>query len=212
VRSFIGIVGIGASLAAAQPAAVRTFETERPGAPPDGFTLTATRQERPGSWSIRREGSSQFLVHDADTPPQAGFAIAAATNAGTFRDVVVSARVKLVGGERAGGLVWRYQDAQNYYAVSLDLLRHELAMYRVVAGNRIRVEREDDLDLDVDAWHALRIVHEESSARVYLGGIRVFDVRDRTFRAGAAGLWSTSGSTAAFDDVRIAAVDDRRDR
>ena len=77
------------------------------------------------------------------------------------------------------GLVWKYQDPLNHYSAQLDLAKQELAMYRVVNGNRIRIEREDDLELDPDAWHSLKIFHERGEIRVYLGGIRVLSERDR---------------------------------
>ena len=77
-------------------------------------------------------------------------------------------------------------------------------MYRVVNGNRIRLEREDDLELDPDAWHSLRVFQESGEIRVYLGGIRVFSERDRLPRARASvGIWAGGDSTVMFDDFRI---------
>jgi hypothetical protein len=195
------------ALVAAQQPAPRTFEQDAAGAPPPGFTFAATRQPAPGTWLIRAAPDGHHLVHEADDPAQAGVSLAIA-GAESLRAVTVAARVKLTG-RGAAGLVWRYVDAQNYYAVGLDLARHELAMYRVVQGNRIRVDREDDIELDGSAWHSLKVVHEDASARVYLSGIRVFEVRDRTFDAGAAGLWAASGTRAGFDDFRIQPGKDR---
>jgi hypothetical protein len=122
--------------------------------------------------------------------------------------VAISVRLRLTSGERSGGLVWRAQDAENYYLARLDLTRQDLGVYRVVNGNRARIEGEDDLELDPDAWHALKVIDEGSEGiRVYLGGIRVLRARDRTFREpGATGLWCTGDSVAHFDDLR---VDDR---
>ena len=80
-----------------------------------------------------------------------------------------------------GGLVWRVQDAENYYLARLDLDRQDIGLYRVTAGNRTRIEGEDDLELDPTAWHTLRVVQEDENIRVYLGGIRVLRARDRTF-------------------------------
>jgi hypothetical protein len=127
-----------------------------------------------------------------------------------LRDLQVSVRVRLAGGSLVGGLVWRYQDEHNHYQILLDLTRRELAMYRVVAGNRIRVEREDGLELDPAAWHTLKIVHEQSEIRVSLGGIRVFEENDRTFGAGRAGVVAGGIADVWFDDLRIEA--ERRGR
>jgi hypothetical protein len=92
----------------------------------------------------------------------------------------------------------------NHYSAQLDLAKQELAMYRVVNGNRIRLERENDLELDPDAWHSLKIFQERGEIRVYLGGIRVFSERDRVPRASASvGLWTGGDSSIMFDDFRI---------
>ncbi len=116
----------------------------------------------------------------------------------------MSVRFKATGGGRTAGLVWKYQDPMNHYSAQLDLAKQELAMYRVVNGNRIRLEREDDLELDPDAWHSLKIFQEHGEIRVYLGGIRVFSERDRLPRARASvGLWTGGDSTVMFDDFRI---------
>ena len=114
----------------------------------------------------------------------------------------VSARIRLAGGQRSGGLVWRVQDADNYYLARLDLDRQDIGLYRVVGGNRTRIEGEDDLELDTTAWHTLRIVQEDENIRVYLGGIRVLRARDRTLRPGGrAGLWCAGDAIAHFDDL-----------
>jgi hypothetical protein len=125
----------------------------------------------------------------------------------------VSVRLKLTEGERLGGLVWRYQDAENFYLAALDLRVQELALYRVVRGNRIRLDEEDELELDDSAWHSLRVAQDDDDIRVSLGVIGVLRARDRTFaERGRAGVWSGGGATLWFDDLRVEPEldDDRR--
>jgi hypothetical protein len=121
--------------------------------------------------------------------------------------------VKAASGSRAVGLVWKYQDALNYYSAQLDLGRQEIAVFRISGGNRIRLEREDDLELDAEAWHVMKVVQDRDSIRVYLGGIRVFGERDRNAKGpGAVGLWSSRDTTAIFDDFRITPLADDKGR
>jgi hypothetical protein len=195
-----GLCTGAAALAPPQAGPVWTFDYDRAGSPPAGFTLAAMRQEGSGAWSVRRDGANGVVVHDAN-PAHAGFALAIA-DAPAFRDGTVSVRLRLAGGDRAGGLVWRYQDAGNFHAAVLDLGRRSLALFRIVHGNRVRVEDEDDLELDPEAWHTLKVVHDQAFVRVSLGGIRVFDERDRTFGAGRTGLLATGGSLVWFDDFQ----------
>ena len=181
-----------------------TFDDDRPGVAPAGFSFVAMRQPTPGTWLVRKAGTNGYLIHEPGPARDAteGYAIGLAPG-DPMRDVIVSVRLRLAGGSLVGGLVWRYQDEHNHYQILLDLGRRELAMYRVVAGNRIRVEREDDLELDSSAWHTLKVVHEQSEVRVSLGGIRVFEEGDRTFGMGRAGVVSGGSSDVWFDDLRI---------
>jgi hypothetical protein len=191
---------------------VRSFDADRPGELPDGFAFAAMRQEGPGTWRVRRDGANGFLVHAADAAA-AGFALAISP-AAPLRDIVVSARLRLAGGGRAGGLVWRYLDASNYHAAVLDLARGELVLSRVTGGNRIILESEDGLELDADAWHVLKIVHDEARIEISLGGIRVFEERDRRYDPkvadGKAGIIATGTSEVWVDDLRIEPDRDRR--
>ncbi len=188
---------------AAQDVVLRTFDDDKIGAPPAGFTVAAGREAAADSWAVRREGTARVLVHEGKPSPPDSFAVAI-FSASQYQDVQVSVRFKAIGGGRSAGVVWKYQDPMNHYSAQLDLVRQELAMYRVVNGNRIRLEREDDLELDPDAWHSLKVFHEDGLIRVYLGGIRVLDERDRSPRARAGvGLWTGGDSTVMFDDFRI---------
>jgi hypothetical protein len=188
-----------------------TFDHDKPGAPPTGFTFSAMRQAAPGSWVVERQGTQQFLVHGADTTAN-GFSLAinGTVLPGAF---TLSAKVRTVGGGRVGGLVWHYQDESNYYALTLDLGRRQVSLYRVAAGNRIRLEFEDDLELDPEAWHAIKVIHGGHSTRVLLGGIRVFEHDDRRHETqtdgGRAGLLAAGNSTVHYDDLHVVESSDR---
>ena len=191
---------------------LRTFDDDKIGAPPAGFALATGREAAADGWTVKREGTARVLVHDGKPSPVDGFAVAIFSGA-QYQDVQVSVRFKATGGKRTAGLVWKYQDPMNHYSAHLDLVRQEVAVYRVANGNRIRLEREDDLELDPDAWHSLKIFQEQGLIRVYLGGIRVFDERDRAPRARASvGIWVGGDSTVMFDDFRIEdeTTDERR--
>jgi hypothetical protein len=97
--------------------------------------------------------------------------------------------------------------------VSLDLAAQEISLYRVARGNRIRLEREDDLELDPNAWHSLRVEHEDGRIRVALGGIGVIRAREREIdEGGRAGVWSAGAATTWFDDVHVQPADTDAER
>lgn len=189
--------------AAAQSVVVRTFDDDKIGAPPAGFAAAAGRDASADGWVVRREGTGRVLAHQGTPSPPDGFTVTIFSGA-RYQDVELSVRLKATGGGRSAGLVWKYQDPLNHYAVQLDLVKQELTMYRVTGGNRIRLEHEDDLELDPDAWHSLKIRQEDGEIRVYLGGIRVFSERDRLPRGPASvGLWTSGDTTVLFDDFRV---------
>lgn len=187
------------------------FDAEPIGRAPQGFTFAESRDARPGRWSIRAQasGPGQLLFHAPDGGSAAGHALALVTGL-SLHALDIAVRLRLLEGGRSGGLVWRYQDPSNYHLVQLTFGKQELGLYRVVNGNRVRLEVEDDIELDPAAWHTLRVVQRSRSVRVYLGGIRVFEDRDRTPAPdGWAGIWSAGDTLAEFDDLRVAALEER---
>jgi hypothetical protein len=202
-------VAVGRAAIDAQVVA-RTFDEDAIGAPPAGLAFSMARQQTAGRWLVRAEGINHYLAHLADPSAAGGFSMAV-LDASHPAQMRASVRIKLMDGERVGGLVWRYQDAENFYMAALDLRVQELALYRVVRGNRIRLEEEDELELDTSAWHSVRVVQDDDDIRVSLGGIGVIRVRDRTLaEGGRAGVWSGGGATAWFDDLRVEPDEDRR--
>jgi hypothetical protein len=203
----MAIIGLVVSTPAAAPTeAMRTFEEDRVGAPPAGFVFSGTVQARPDRWLVRRERDNNVLAHLGDPDRTRGNAIAVLERSGPA-NLTVAASFKLAAGDGPGGFVWRYQDPQNYYMVSLDLADvhvQELKLYRVVRGNRIGIGREEDLELRQQDWHVLKVVHANETIKVYLSGIKVFEVQDRTFRgAGAVGLWSAADAVMYFDNFSL---------
>ena len=205
----IAVAGLSAG---SQPGVRRTFDDDRPAQPPLGFAFAAMRQPDAGVWQVRRTGTNGYLVHDASAAHAGGFAVAI-LDGDAPREGTLSAHVRLAAGARSGGLVWRYRDTNNYYAVILDLQRGELQLYRVAGGNRIRLESEDDLELDPAAWHVLKAAYTQDRITVSLGGIRVFQESNRatsSTQPDRAGVMATGDSEVWFDDIRVEAG--RRDR
>lgn len=206
----VAALALSASLQAVD-GVVRTFDTDAIGVAPPGFTFAAARLPGPGQWLVRGEGAARYAVHLGDTTEGDGFALALleAPAPGAVR---LSARVKLSEGTRVGGLVWRYAGPDDFYAVSLDLRAQAAALYRVTGGNRVRLELEDDLELDPDAWHVLRLEETGRRVRVTLGGIGIMRQRLRDEASGPvrAGVWSAGATTAWFDDLQLHEVEARR--
>ena len=212
IRCVLVLVCLFGSIVAAQEPWQNTFDEDRADQLPSGFTLATMRQSHAGRWFVHRPATEGCLAHQADAKAS-GYSLAIADHQAP-RDISVSVRMHATGGARAGGLVWRYQNDQNFYALLLDLPHAEVAVYRISSGNRVRLDVDDGLELDPGAWHTLKVTHADSSLRVMLGGIRVFEEQDRRYDnrsspAGRVGVVATGDSDVCFDDLT---VDIRRSR
>jgi hypothetical protein len=205
-RCFIVLFCLLGGIGAAQEPWQNRFDDERADQVPSGFTFATMRQSHIGRWFVHRTAADSCLAHQADVKAT-GYSLAIADREAPG-DLSLSVRLHTTGGARTGGLVWRYQNDQNFYTLLLDLSHGEVAVYRISSGNRVRLDVDDGLELDADAWHTVKVTHADSSLRVMLGGIRVFEEQDRRYdhrslAAGRVGVVATGNSDVCFDDLTV---------
>ncbi len=196
-------VAVAAAAVSAQRVAAIGFDELTAGAAPDGFFFAPSRQATPGTWEVRGT-ARRHLIHAADpTVTMRGISVAGVDVAAPA-DVKVSTRLRLIDGDRAGGVIWRYRDASNFYFMAVVHSDRVAGLFRVTGGNRITLEITSDIDLDPEAWHAVTVVHDGDQIRATIDGIGVLRARDRTLtEGGRAGVWSAGNSTSWFDDIAI---------
>ena len=183
-----------------------SFEDLPAGRPPTGFLFASSPKEQSGQWTVVRDGRTV-----CSRSGSSGVQLAVVEGP-SFADLVLSVRVRLLEGARSAGVVWHYRDADNYYLARLDLQEQDVRIYRVVAGQRTRLEEEDDLEREAGAGHVLKVEHRGTGMRLLINGVPVGDARDRTGQeAGAVGLW-TSDSAAWFDDLSVQPAPGERTR
>jgi hypothetical protein len=183
-----------------------TFEDATVGALPSGWVAAKTG-EGPGSvWKIvvAEVGGkkTQALAQTSFEGPDALFNLCVAKDVKQL-DVDLSVQIKAVSGQndRGGGLVWRYQDAKNYYITRWNPLEDNFRVYHVVDGKRT-VLAHAAVMLPQDQWHTVRAVQQGEHIQCYLDGKLLLDVNDATIKAaGAIGLWSKSDAVSWFDNV-----------
>ena len=84
-----------------------------------------------------------------------------------YRDGWVEVRFKPVAGreDRAGGVVWRWRDPENYYVAPANALEDNVVAYKVVKGRRTDLTPVDarpgaygvKIPVAAGAWHTLRV-------------------------------------------------------
>jgi len=126
---------------------------------------------------------------------------------GSFRDLDLSVRFKARSGsiDRAGGLVFRLRDPNNYYIVRANALENNYRLYHVVNGRRSQFAGSN-LKVTSGEWHELRVEIAGSKITCYYDGNKKIEATDDTFKdAGKVGLWTKADSVTYFDDLKVTA-------
>jgi hypothetical protein len=126
----------------------------------------------------------------------------------SVRDGFVEVRFKPISGseDRAGGIIWRARDANNYYVVRANALEDNVVLYKTVNGVRSSLDLVDQKGgygvktaVPANQWHTLRIEFAGARFNVVFNGKPLFAVEDATFpQAGMVGLWTKADSVTLF--------------
>jgi hypothetical protein len=181
----------------------------------------------PSGWSVAKtgkgEGSDWKVVADDTAPSTSGLVLAqTAESPGSVfnlcvvdnsnaRDVEIRVAFKAMRGklDQGGGIVWRYQDANNYYIARMNPLEDNYRVYKVVAGKRIQLGTKEDLRIPVGEWHVLKIRQKGNHIECFLDGRKYLETQDDAFaKAGKAGLWTKADAQTYFDGLEIRELKD----
>src|SRR5437667_322797 len=143
----------------------------------------------PAGWKAEKtgtgEGSVWKVVADDTAPSKTGLVLAqTAESPGPLfnlcvldhskaRDVEIRVAFKAVRGklDQGGGIVWRYQDANNYYIARMNPLEDNFRVYKVVAGKRTQLETTpDNVKVPSGEWHLLKIKQVGDRIECFLDG------------------------------------------
>jgi hypothetical protein len=187
------------------------FQDDTPGAPPKGWTLTKTGKGTP-RWTVQRDPTGPSKGNVLRQAGKADYPLALKEDT-SLRDGFVEVKFKPISGseDRAGGLVWRVRDANNYYVVRANALENNVVLYKTVGGRRSSLDiigRKGgygvDMAVPANRWHTLRVEFAGSRFKVIFNGNPLFEVEDRTFAdAGKVGLWTKADSVTDFDDFQF---------
>jgi len=213
----LALIGLAAGPAGAQSSRSVTFDFLKPGTAPGAFDCGVTGPGGPARWvvtqsaadgGIRRVLAQTSQVASPDRLPHCLLK----NYRGADVDVVVL--IRPVSGERAqaGGLVWRAQDKQSYYALFIDAKAGQMSVVRVEKGRAVPLpvaaeqrRYAQSVRIERDRWYQLRLRATGGRFEVFLDGAKQFEVEDDGLRgAGAVGLVTLSDSVIQFDAFNVA--------
>lgn len=199
-----------ASLQAAGQTITFNFDSDNPGGMPAGFHGARTGQGSEGKWVVTADSTApskpNVVAQTSRDRTDYRFPLLIADR-GSFKDLDLSVKFKAVEGDvdRAGGLVFRLKDANNYYVVRANALEDNYRLYHVVNGRRVQFAGAN-FKVMPGEWHELRVEVTGSKFTCYYDGQKKIDATDDTFKdAGRIGLWTKADSLTYFDDLTVVA-------
>ena len=186
---------------AAAPRDVVNFDNGTAGAPPAGWTSTQTGSGR-AKWTVEPEVTAPSKSNVLKQSGSATYPVCF-KNDTSLKDGFVEVKFKPVSGreDQAGGVVWRLQDANNYYVARANALENNVTIYHTIKGQRTEKKRAN-ATVASNQWHTLRVDFQGNHFTVIFDGKKALDWDDQTFRdAGKIGVWTKADSVTLFDDI-----------
>ncbi len=184
------------------------FEGDVASKPPTNFRLVRTGRGSDGIWVVMRDPTApskpNVLAQTSTDRTDYRFPLAI-LDEGSYQNVDVSVKFKAVSGsvDQAGGVVFRYQDANNYYVVRANALEDNYRLYRVVGGRRQQFAGAN-FRVTPNQWHMLRVEAVGDQIRCYYDGELKITASEETFKEpGKVGLWTKADSVTYFDDFTV---------
>jgi hypothetical protein len=201
----------GPALAGGTPGKFRFVKGDL-GKVPAGWKADQTGKGVGSVWKIVADDTAPsktgLVLAQTAASPSAVFNLCVATGT-SYKDVEVRVAFKAIRGknDQGGGIVWRYQDPNNYYVARMNPLEDNYRVYKVVAGKRIQLDTKEDVKVPEGQWHQLKIKMVGDHIECFLDGKKLLDVRDSTFpQAGQAGLRTKADEQTYFDSFMVAAA------
>lgn len=186
------------------------FDNQKPGKPPTGWTLTATRASQDSRWEVLQDATApsrpNVLEQLSSNLSENEFALAIFDKT-ACRDGDVSVKFKIPAGPRrikSAGMVWRYQGPRNYYLLQFSVDEGTIGLFRVQDGQMHAIPGAVRHDFHTGQWYVAKVSFRGSRFRVLFGNRQLFDGTDSGLTApGKTGLWTRAGTAASFDDFRL---------
>jgi len=191
-----------------KPMKAGNFQDDKVDEAPAGFSFGRTGPGRPGKWIIRTDPGAPAGDHvlaqvdPDDTNDRFPIAV---LDAPLLKDLSVEVRCKPVSGktDQACGVVFRYQDENNYYLARANALEDNVRLYHVVKGRRRQFAGWNG-KVTGQTWHTLGVDARGDRFKIFFDGKQVIDAKDDTFKdAGKVGVWTKADSVTYFGSLVV---------
>jgi Domain of Unknown Function (DUF1080) len=176
----------------------------------------------PAGWRNERtgtgEGSFWRVLDDPSTPSGTSLVLAQTAvspkslfnvcvyDKASAKDLELTVSFKAMKGkeDQGGGLVWRYQDSDNYYIARMNPLEKNFRVYKVIAGKRIQLATKEDLQSPAGTWHTMSIKQVGDKIECSLNDNMYLEATDNAItEPGKVGLWTKADAQTYFDGLTL---------
>ena len=185
------------------------FGKDDAGKLPEGWKAEKTGKGDGSVWKVVADKTAPsgkgYVLAQTAAGPGSLFNLCVATDH-DYTDVDVTVSFKAVEGKKdqGGGIVWRYQDADNYYVARMNPLESNFRVYKVVGGKRSKEFQDAEVKVKAGEWHTLKIKQVGDRIGCFVDGKKHLAVKDDTFtKSGKVGLWTKADAQTRFDDLAI---------
>ncbi len=134
----------------------------------------------------------------ADLPKPGTFAVAGDS---VWTDYTFSTRLKATDNDGMG-VMFRYQDSDNYYRFSMDSERKFRRLVKKVGGT-FTLLAEEPVGYKTNQWYDLQVVLSGTSISIYIDGQLWNTITDGDLSNGSIALYSWGNNGLYFDDVLV---------
>jgi hypothetical protein len=195
-----------AAISAASHGEVIGFDADKAGALPPGWIAGVTGKGVP-HWAVESDPGAPSAPNVLRQSGSGDFPWCVLEKT-SFADGYVEVKFKPLSGreDRAGGVVWRWKDGDNYYVARANALEDNVSLYYTEHGRRKTIKYVD-APVPGGTWHTLRVEFQVARIRVLLNGKSYIELDDTHISGtGAVGVWTKADSVTEFDDFSYAAV------
>jgi len=178
------------------------FDDVQPGSLPPAWVAGVTGKGAP-RWAVERDASAPSAPNVLRQSGSGTFPWCVKSDA-KLANGFVEVKLKPLSGkeDQAGGVVWRWKDANHYYVARANALENNVSLYYTEGGARKTIKYVD-APVAGNAWHTLRVEFSGAHIKVILDGQPRIELDDSHIAgAGAVGVWTKADSVTAFDDFR----------
>ncbi len=167
-----------------------------------------------GNWEVLPDATAPSPPNTLGLPPGRFLAslthllnyhsIAVVSGPDEYSDLTVRVDFEPVKGylDCSGGIIVRYVNPQNYYALTVGCPSDYFRFVRVLKG-KPHMLGEQVVATDIHKWYKLEVRAQGNEFTCYDNDKMILDVSDPKIAKGRVGLWAANDSQARFDNFSI---------